>query len=436
MSLQNEIDKLKTLQESFNELSSKVLDTQAVLTELNHGKQEIASSIKFKGTETNADKSLSELALDIRKIQNVNKEFQAIDYMEDVVGMRSAMEFINDVATNDYAAYACYVLGAGSKFNVATNPNAMYMSDGTLILSPNGEYEVVPYNSDTYGAIVLAYSGKSLLLENLNESMQLGLYGAKVDITTIPSNVQFFFTKDCELNISAKAFNSSGIQYFHNDDITSINNRFMEGNTVIRSISIPKLTQINTDSGTWKDCSALRYVNLPELTNVNTGIINYGLFQNCTSLKVLNLPKMTICPHRICQSASSLKYLIVPKMQTLRGSMCYQCYNLKEIYAPSAVSNTHNVGLDTAFTGCSNLENITIGAYRENLNLSSWVPNDNILDKVVHNIHANIALRVQDRTDTTSLTITFAQKVRNALLAETEEVFAAKNWNIAPAKTV
>lgn len=68
MSLQNEIDKLKTLQESFNELSSKVLDTQAVLTELNHGKQEMVDALAMKDVQSSADKTLSAIADDVRSI--------------------------------------------------------------------------------------------------------------------------------------------------------------------------------------------------------------------------------------------------------------------------------------------------------------------------------------------------------------------------------
>lgn len=68
MSLQNEIDKLKTLQESFNELSSKVLDTQAVLTELNNGKQEMVDALATKNVQSSADKTLSAIASDVRSI--------------------------------------------------------------------------------------------------------------------------------------------------------------------------------------------------------------------------------------------------------------------------------------------------------------------------------------------------------------------------------
>lgn len=416
------------------EVQNKLTPLDAVLTELKHGKQEIASSINFKGTETNPEKSLSELALDIRKIQNVSKEFQTIDYMEDVVGMRSAMDFINDVATNDYAAYACYVLGAGSKFNVATNPNAMYMSDGTLIQSPNGEYEVVPYDGNSYGAVVLAYTGRSILTENLSGTIQLGLYGAKVDIPSIPSNVQFFFSKDCELNITAQAFNNSSIYDFFNSDIKSITNRFMAENKVVRNVNLPELTNVTTDFSIFYNCTSLMTVNLPKLSIADIGM-NKGLFQNCTKLKSVYLPALIDCPYRFCQQATALEYCYVPTAKTFTANMFYGCTNLKEVYAPNVVSHKDNSLIKTSFTGCNVLENIVVGSYNVDMDISSWNP-IGVLDKIDVNIRNNIALRIADRKDTTALTITFSQNVRNELSAETEAVFAAKNWNIAPAKTV
>ncbi|MEE1518058.1 MAG: hypothetical protein UF228_10735 [Lachnospiraceae bacterium] len=66
--LQNEIDKLNTLKESFSELSKKVLDTQAVLTELNHGKQEMVDALAMKNVQSSTDKTLVEIASDVRSI--------------------------------------------------------------------------------------------------------------------------------------------------------------------------------------------------------------------------------------------------------------------------------------------------------------------------------------------------------------------------------
>lgn len=66
--LQNEIDKLNTLKESFSELSKKVLDTQAVLTELNHGKQEMVDALATKNIQSSTDKTLVEIASDVRSI--------------------------------------------------------------------------------------------------------------------------------------------------------------------------------------------------------------------------------------------------------------------------------------------------------------------------------------------------------------------------------
>ena len=59
---------MKTLKESYDELSRKVLDTQAVLTELNHGKQEMVDALATKNVQSSTDKTLVEIASDIRSI--------------------------------------------------------------------------------------------------------------------------------------------------------------------------------------------------------------------------------------------------------------------------------------------------------------------------------------------------------------------------------
>lgn len=66
--LQNEINRLNSLKESFHELSSKVLDTQAVLTELNNGKQEMVDALATKNVQSSTTKTLSAIASDIRSI--------------------------------------------------------------------------------------------------------------------------------------------------------------------------------------------------------------------------------------------------------------------------------------------------------------------------------------------------------------------------------
>lgn len=83
--LQNEIDKLKTLQESFNELSSTVLDTQAVLTELNHGKQEMVDAIKSKGATATTDNTLSELADKVRRLSFENFNLNGTEFDSGVI---------------------------------------------------------------------------------------------------------------------------------------------------------------------------------------------------------------------------------------------------------------------------------------------------------------------------------------------------------------
>lgn len=94
--LQDEINKLKTLQESFDELSSKVLDTQAVLSELNYGKKLIAAAITEKGVETSPTDSMMQMAENVGSIIAVEGFVYPTQSMQDSI---VAMEDVNRTQT-------------------------------------------------------------------------------------------------------------------------------------------------------------------------------------------------------------------------------------------------------------------------------------------------------------------------------------------------
>ena len=90
------------------------------------------------------------------------------------------------------------------------------------------------------------------------------------------------------------------------------------------------------------------------------------------------------------------------------------------------------------------LRNITVGENTDiTLNFSMfWDARDVIaegqsgIDELNSNIQNNLVANLKDNTGTTAKTVTFGQDLRNVLTAETEQMFADKNWNISPAKTV
>lgn len=65
---QEQIEKLRTLQESYNELANKILPTSALLMEMENGKKEMVEALTTKNVQSSTDKTLSAIATDIRSI--------------------------------------------------------------------------------------------------------------------------------------------------------------------------------------------------------------------------------------------------------------------------------------------------------------------------------------------------------------------------------
>lgn len=117
-------------------------------------------------------------------------------------------------------------------------------------------------------------------------------------------------------------------------------------------------------------------------------------------------------------------------------------YSLIELldYSSATSIGTNLGGICAAHTTLANLIDLRVGALEASVNAQYWTATNVIADEtkkaqLQQNIHNHIAERVSDRTGTSALTFTFSQEVRNVLLPETEELFAAKNWNIAPTRT-
>lgn len=156
--------------------------------------------------------------------------------------------------------------------------------------------------------------------------------------------------------------------------------------------------------------TTLREVIIPNLAN--TGYIGYvsNFFDNMTELRVLDLQ-----------------------------------YSNKNLLFSSG-----------CFTGSNKLIDLIIGSnLGSSYSISSWYPTEAILDnstslltqadldlgftsnreKLLYNIREHIAANLPDRTDDTPFTLTFNQTLRNAFDQATDDAFAAKNWDIAPARS-
>jgi hypothetical protein len=121
------------------------------------------------------------------------------------------------------------------------------------------------------------------------------------------------------------------------------------------------------------------------------------------------------------------------------GSGAENFPSLRTLYMPKLKRFAFGYVITNSYL--TDLIDVTVGELETSIDFTKWTATNILADpdktiQLQNNIHNHIAERVKDVTGESPLTITFEQGVRNILLPETEALFAAKNWNIAPTKTV
>lgn len=198
------------------------------------------------------------------------------------------------------------------------------------------------------------------------------------------------------------------------DDYTTVHITGFARNNILQSV-IYRVAETIVGSA-FSGSTALEYAEFPRLIRSTS---NNSIFEGCTSLKTLLMPNVTaFSVYHLCNNCTLLEFVDMSELATTIG------------------------GVAAVFTNAVNLIDVCIG---KNLTtsfyiLDSWNPTNVLADATKTatlnaNIRNHIAAKVQDRTGQSALTITFSQALRNALETATEQAFAAKNWNISPART-
>lgn len=268
---------------------------------------------------------------------------------------------------------------------------------------------------------------------------------------------------DANQVIPAKAIQNYGVHY----------------TTKVRSLCLPKLESLsNCIVNNGGNNTSIESITLPNIKVLSVGNINFSKVQNlkyfyCGAEQVsFTLTHTTQMP----QYYKFIKEIHYPNLKTVTGD--YEGASL--INASNSGSNVYLDSLESingqmqiisndslgstgdvlshviympnfkrlnGNTGIAkrgklvNLIDLTFGELETNVSLSYWTATNILADpdktiQLQNNIHNHIAERVKDVSGESPLTITFSQGVRNVLLPETEALFAAKNWNIAPTKSV
>ena len=236
----------------------------------------------------------------------------------------------------------------------------------------------------------------------------------------------FFMCKDLEtilLPSTIKKINYSafwGCESIENisipDSVNEIGSSAFENCILLKNINIPKGIK-KIDSNTFKDCTSLRYVN--GIENVTT--IWSGAFKGCTSLEKISLLSVTWIQNNSFEKCSSLSEVALSnKIYSIYYDAFKDCISLKNIELPESLNYLddgvfYNTGLtsitipskitdinqnlfrhctslenvilpknikwigDSAFKGCTALENITIDNKEAGIYDDENVFSDNIM---------------------------------------------------------
>lgn len=440
---QLEIERLRTLQESYNELSSKVLDTQAVLTEISTGKEEIASVLTSKGVNVSADSSLKELANAIKRIENFNIQAVSVDGYE---LLHPIIPNILDIFHSHYSDRYPHMQGgcvrAFTKINVLDYPSVLITPEG-IIENPNGYYTLQPAEyGAAYSWYILAYDREYIAGQKLGVSKfySLGAYNCNINYeqSSFDSiSISILAFENCTVNCYANCFQNCSIHdlIFVNTDILGRDaSEIWFNKNAFLSITIikEKIYRNGQYSSDYAKVGAY-ILNYPETTYIEVN--QFALAGYGGQVEFVNAPKLeSIVGGRITDGyCGSVLYL--PSLKSSGGDLV-STVNIKQVIIPE-YSTPNNL-----FNNIANKNVIDIHSgknFTANFSFANWKPSYlSDAEKVIEmnkNLRDHMIVNMPDFTNDTPRTITFAQDVRNALETATEEAFAAKNWNISPVRT-
>lgn len=515
--LQNEIDKLKTLKESYDELSRKVLDTQAVLTELNHGKQEMVDALAMKNIQSSTDKTLSAIASDIRSIAQSPITIDGGEmYEKQLFGAptdkTNAYEqpdtpmwnlyqvMANLLSDGRFAGYGGIVLceygkGVRSQYFEGASLGGLYFTSEGKVVEAVEEYIWDDFGDGKANRWVAILNKEENVNVTFNtvENTPLSIHiGRKVGLLTLNATEgkvsEIVCTDGNEYTLLSKqtsAFGKNNIlrglgTISHRSFISS--NAFAELSRLVLSINGDIAPEISNNVGflfidkaaapktiiiekvgkisSFISCSgaqktAFKYVGFPMGYRL-TGTLFHQFVEGLASSPVMTIAGIKELSGIIIYNKNTitnlyLQELIMPDLEVIEsGGSIIRTYRgdngqggiytaLTRICVPKL--KQANVIFSVTRGGSNNLIDVEVGAMETSFSVQYWeassvLANADKTAQLNKNIRDHIAAKVTDRNGQEPLTITFHQLLRDALTEETEQAFTAKNWNIAPAKTV
>lgn len=500
-------------------LSSKVLNTEAVLTELDNGKKEMVASLATKNVQSSTDKTLSAIASDVRSIAQSPIYIDGGEmYEKQLFGAPTdktnayeqpnaplwnlSQVMVNILSDGRFLEYGGIVLceydkSVTSQMFEGASAGGLYFTSEGKIQEALEEYIWDDFDNGKANRWVAIFNKKEFVnitfttIANTPLSIHIGRKVGLLTTTQAGTQIreiictegneytltlaQTSFSEQIAFegigNVTQQIIPSNGgsstrvirlgvgdVNVQTQDGMIHFNAKGAAKSIIFSRLGkvTGKLLAVSAYSGS---STTISYIQFPN------GYIFKGeciFYQFCVGL--LGESTMTVKGLKEITGGSliynqnsvinvGLEYLNIPDLEVLgttaniiRGYTNYQggTYKvLKKISIPKLrqANVVFTVPLSNNTLGVNSLIDVVVGAMETSFSLGTWRPLDVLADadKVVQlnkNIREHIAERITDRNGAEPLTITFHQQLRDALTEETEQSFAAKNWNVAPAKTV
>jgi hypothetical protein len=212
---------------------------------------------------------------------------------------------------------------------------------------------------------------------------------------------------------------TSLISVLISDSITFINHATFRGCTSLTSISLPKVTAI--DSGAFFNCFALRSVSGP----IVTGTIGASTFQNCTALTSVTLPNVTIIDNQAFDGCSALTTINLSNVTSI-GYSSFRSNKLTSIDLPKIITIGESAFYNNSLTSISLSTNLsTIGTYAfSNNSLQTPITIPSSVSSIGSNAFASNNLASNNAT---SSLITFAGDNTTIMTTLGTNIFTSNN---------
>lgn len=439
---QEEIERLKTLQESYSDLSDKVIPISDLALEVQKGKEDIVNAIVKKGGTSSTSKTLGQIAKDVSLIDNITKEVTSINSYDFILpGVVSILERFHSAYNNNYPTMQGGTTYAYSVITISDRPDALITSEG-VIESPSGDYVIPPSKENmSIGWFIIAYKDRAIVAINHNcYYYNYGAYNADItfpDSCFESAKVVMVELEDCHITCNKRTFYGSTLTHF-----TMINSELKPTNleSVFYNARLCSFTEHKEHiyhNGTIGFNSNVIY-NLPITKKISAS--QFALAQYGGGVQTVIAPELEEIEGLRITDGYSGKTLYLPKLKKVTGDLI-SSPSILYCITPELVTFPTSSSSSFVSTAATSLIGLTIGKdINFSIVLNTWRPSYTKDDKKVIELNKNLRETfigcLADRTEQEPLTITFYQTLRDVLEEETENAFYAKNWNIAPTKSV